>query len=58
MKPWPPTTFIRFGKSLSTSTNVAIVETDADTAYLKALGHLEGPHALASDWVGTRRLDV
>lgn len=54
MKPWPPTTFIRFGKCLGTSTNAAIVETDAGTAYLKALGNPEGPHALASDWVGTR----
>ena len=54
MKLWPPTTFIRFGKSLSTSTNAAVVETDAGPAYLKAMGNPEGPHALACNWVRTR----
>ena len=51
---WQPKTFIRFERSLSTSTQVAKVVTDAGHVYLKGLGNPEGPHALASELVGTR----
>lgn len=44
--------------TVSSSTNVAIVETDQGEAYLKALGNPEGPHALAADLVGTRLADA
>jgi len=51
---WSPTTFLRFERSLSTSTRVAKVVTDAGDAYLKGLGNPEGPHALACEMVGTQ----
>ncbi len=39
---------------LETSTGTAVVETDAGTGYLKALGNPEGPHALVCELIGTR----
>jgi hypothetical protein len=39
---------------VSTSTNVFVVETDVGPAYLKALGNPAGPHALASELIGTQ----
>jgi hypothetical protein len=50
---WNPGTLLRFERSLGTSTNVAIVTMQNGRAFVKALGNPEGPHALASDWVGT-----
>jgi hypothetical protein len=34
------------------------VETDAGEGFLKTLGNPEGPHALASEWVGTRLAEL
>ena len=51
---WKPTEFRRFIRNHATSTGVAQIMTDAGPAYLKALGNPEGPHALASEWVGTQ----
>lgn len=51
---WSPTRFERFESANDgCSTKVAIIQTDAGRAYLKALGNPEGPHALAREWVGT-----
>ncbi len=51
---WSPTRFERFESANDgCSTKVAIIQTDAGPAYLKALGNPEGPHALAREWVGT-----
>lgn len=51
---WQPTTFVRFDKSCGTSMETARILTDAGTAYLKALGNPQGPHALACELVGTQ----
>jgi hypothetical protein len=40
-----------------TSMGTAKVKTNATYGYLKALGNREGPHALASEWVGTSLAD-
>lgn len=51
---WRPTYVQRFERAIDgCSTKVAIVQTDAGRAYLKALGNPEGPHALAREWLGT-----
>ncbi len=50
---WKPTKLLEFGTMLDTSTNPARVMTDAGSAYLKAMGNRQGPHVLATDWVGT-----
>src|SRR5262249_22698378 len=55
---WRPTTILRFVEGLGTSTNVMRVETDAGEGFIKTLGNPEGPHALASEWVGTRLADL
>lgn len=34
------------------------VETDAGEAFIKTLGNPEGPHALASEWVGSRLAEL
>lgn len=52
--PWKPTSFQEFIENFGTSTGAAHVTTDAGTAYLKAMGNPIGPHALASEWVGTQ----
>jgi hypothetical protein len=51
---WQPTTIRRFIKGFPTSAQTALVETDAGRAYVKAMGGPEGPHTLASEWVGTQ----
>jgi hypothetical protein len=51
---WQPTNVRRFIEGIGTSTRVMRVETDAGEGFLKALGNPEGPHALASEWVGTQ----
>ncbi len=50
---WQPSIIRRFIEGIGTSTRVMRVETDAGEGFLKALGNPEGPHALASEWVGT-----
>lgn len=50
---WKPSKLLEFGKALDTSTGPARVMTDAGPAYLKAMGNRQGPHVLATDWVGT-----
>ncbi|WP_395089765.1 HipA family kinase [Armatimonas sp.] len=50
---WNPGEFVRFGRTIATSTSVAEVVMEEGTAYLKALGNPEGPHALAREFVGT-----
>ncbi len=39
--------------SADTSTGATEVTTDAGRAYIKTLGNRQGPHVLATDWVGT-----
>jgi len=51
---WCPTYFMRSeAVNDGCSTKVAIIQTDAGRAYLKALGNPMGPHALAREWIGT-----
>jgi len=50
---WKPTRLLEVGQTLDTSTGPARVMTDAGPAYLKAMGNRQGPHVLATDWVGT-----
>lgn len=50
---WNPTRLMEVGRTLDTSTGPARVMTAAGPAYLKALGNRQGPHVLATDWVGT-----
>jgi hypothetical protein len=50
---WKPTRVIDIGESADTSTGVVEVVTDAGVAYLKPMGNRQGPHVLATDWVGT-----
>ena len=52
-QPWKPTTIRRFVKAIKSSACTALVETDAGSGYLKALGGPEGPHILACEWVAT-----
>ncbi len=54
---WQPTRFVRFEHAFDTSMGTSLVVTDAGKAYLKAMGNRQGPHALASEWVGTRLAD-
>lgn len=54
---WVPGDFRRFVATNTTSTRVAQVETDTGSAFVKALGNPEGPHALVSEWVGTSLAD-
>jgi len=51
---WNPTCFVRYVKTIATSTSPAIVVTDAGEAYLKAINNPVGPHALVRELVGTR----
>jgi hypothetical protein len=51
--PWQPTSLLRVGESHDSSTGTTEVLTDAGPAYIKPLGNRQGPHVLASDWVGT-----
>ena len=50
---WNPSEVLRFVRSVPSSTNVAIVVTDAGEGYLKAIGNPAGEHALACEWVAT-----
>lgn len=50
---WQPTRLTSVGNSADTSTGVTEVDTDAGRAYIKPMGNRQGPHVLATDWVGT-----
>ena len=50
---WKPTRLLEVAKSADTSTGTTRVATDAGWAYLKPMGNRQGPHVLATDWVGT-----
>jgi hypothetical protein len=50
---WKPTRLLDVGRSADTSTGATRVRTDAGRAYVKPMGNRQGPHVLATDWVGT-----
>jgi hypothetical protein len=50
---WRPTQFLRFERSIRTSTRACVIMTDAGEAFIKGLGNPVGPHALACEWIGT-----
>lgn len=50
---WVPTAIRRFTASRDSGAGVLVVETDAGTGYLKAMGNPGGDHVLACEWVGT-----
>jgi len=50
---WQPTRLLEVACSVDTSTGATEVMTDAGRAYIKPLGNRQGPHVLATDWVGT-----
>lgn len=50
---WNPTRLKEVAVSADTSTGATEVTTDAGRAYIKTLGNRQGPHVLATDWVGT-----
>jgi HipA-like kinase len=51
--PWRPTRLTQVVESYDTSTGTTKIRTDASLAYIKVLGNRQGPHALASELVGT-----
>jgi hypothetical protein len=50
---WKPTRLIEVARSADTSTGATRVSTDVGRAYIKPMGNRQGPHVLATDWVGT-----
>ena len=50
---WNPTRLMAVAGSVDTSTGATEVTTDAGRAYIKPMGNRQGPHVLATDWVGT-----
>ena len=54
---WNPTDIRRFIKLTPSSTNAMRVATDQGDGFVKAMGNPEGPHALASELVGTQLAD-
>ena len=50
---WQPTEVTLVARAVQSSTRVVLVETDAGAAYIKTPGNPEGPHVLATDYVGT-----
>ncbi len=50
---WHPTQLMEIAGSADTSTGATEVTTDAGRAYIKPMGNRQGPHVLATDWVGT-----
>lgn len=51
---WQPAHIRRFIESLGTSTQVMRVETELGEGFVKTLGNPEGPHVLASEWIGSQ----
>lgn len=54
MTDWQPTTFLRYVRTVQSSSRTALIETDAGAAYLKAINNPEGVHILACDWLGSQ----
>ena len=54
MPDWQPTTFLRYIETVDSSSRTAIIETDAGSAYLKAINNPQGVHVLGCDWLGTK----
>lgn len=50
---WQPMQLMEVAGSADTSTGATEVTTDAGRAYIKSMGNRQGPHVLATDWVGT-----
>jgi hypothetical protein len=50
---WQPKRLTGVAGSANTSTGATEVTTDAGRAYIKPIGNRQGPHVLATDWVGT-----
>lgn len=50
---WNPTRLMEVAGSADTSTGATEVTTDVGRAYIKPMGNRQGPHVLATDWVGT-----
>lgn len=50
---WHPARLMEVAGSIDTSTGTTEVTTDAGRAYIKPMGNRQGPHVLATDWVGT-----
>ena len=50
---WTPTRLMEVARSADTSTGATEVTTDAGRAFIKPMGNRQGPHVLATDWVGT-----
>jgi hypothetical protein len=50
---WQPTRLLQVAGSVDTSTGATEVSTDAGRVYIKPMGNRQGPHVLATDWVGT-----
>jgi len=50
---WQPTTFLRYVRTVQSSSRTALIETDAGAAYFKAINNPEGIHILFCDWFGT-----
>ena len=50
---WNPTRLMAVAGSVDTSTGATEVTTDAGCAFIKPMGNRQGPHVLATDWVGT-----
>jgi hypothetical protein len=50
---WKPTRLVEVARSADTSTGATELTTDAGRAYIKPMGNRQGPHVLATDWVGT-----
>jgi len=51
---WQPTEIQYYIKTIRTSTDTTIVETDVGRGYLKAMGNRSGEHVLACELVGTK----
>src|SRR5688500_18874944 len=50
---WSPTRLMEVARAADTSTGATEVITDAGRAYIKPMGNRQGPHVLATAWVGT-----
>jgi hypothetical protein len=50
---WQPRLLLDVAFSVDTSTGATEVNTDAGRAFIKPMGNRQGPHVLATDWVGT-----
>ena len=51
---WKPKQFRRHIETIASSSLTAVIETDADRAFLKAINNPQGVHVLACDWIGTK----